>query len=66
VKITRHTPVADLPDPMRVEEVAAKLDVSTGIVYAMVKAGQLGFRLGRLVRIPRAAVVSLLEPGIAS
>jgi excisionase family DNA binding protein len=64
--VTRHTPLAELPDPLRVEEVAAKLDCSAGVVYAMARSGELAsVRLGRLLRIPRAALARLIEHGVA-
>jgi excisionase family DNA binding protein len=59
--IDRFTDIADLPALCRVHEVAAWLDCSRGEVYALVKAGALSsVRLGRLVRIPREALVALV------
>lgn len=52
--ITRTTPVADLPELLRVEEAAAFLGVSRGLVYEMVKRGDLpSIKLGRLTRVRR-------------
>jgi excisionase family DNA binding protein len=60
-RISRFTQIRDLPDPMRVPEAAAKLDVSTGCVYQMIRSNQLAaIRLGRLLRIPREALEALL------
>ena len=53
-EITRHTPLADLPELLRVEEAAAYLDVSKGLVFEMCRRGDLpSVRLGRLVRVRR-------------
>ena len=62
--ITRTTPLADLPELCRVPEVAAWMDTSRGIVYALVKSGTLpSVRLGRLVRVPRSALAALVAEG---
>ena len=67
MKVTRYTPVEDLPEFLRAEEVAAKLDCSASTIYALVKSGTLAsIPLGRLVRIPRAAVAAWLDKGAAS
>ena len=56
-QVTRHTPLADLAEFLRVDEVAAHLDCSKGTVYEAIRCGQLRHcRIGRLVRIPRDAV----------
>jgi excisionase family DNA binding protein len=60
--ISRFTPFEELPDPMRVEEFAAKADIGTGTVYRMIEDGALPyFRWGRLVRIPRSALLALSD-----
>jgi excisionase family DNA binding protein len=52
--ITRHTPLADLPEFLRCEEAAAFLGVSKGIVYELARRGELpSVRFGRLLRIKR-------------
>ena len=52
--ITRLTALADLPELLRVEEAAAWLDVSRGLVFEMCRRGDLpSVRLGRLVRVRR-------------
>jgi excisionase family DNA binding protein len=62
VTITRFTPLASCPEMLRVEECAAVLDVSKGVVYAMCKAGTLGScRIGRLCRVPRAALQQFID-----
>jgi len=56
--ITRFTPFEELPDPMRVEEFAAKADIGIGTVYRMVERGELPVqRYGRLIRIRREALL---------
>ncbi len=58
--VTRLTPHAELPEMLRVEEVAAFWDCGKGVIYAMVQSGALAsIRLGRLVRIPRSALAAL-------
>ena len=60
--ITRHTPLDDLPELLRVEEAATWLDVSRGIVYDLVKRRDLrGVRFGRLLRIPREALAERIR-----
>ncbi len=55
--ITRTTPITDLPELLRVEEVAAWADVGKGTAYEAVRSGSLpSVRIGRLVRVPRAAL----------
>jgi excisionase family DNA binding protein len=54
VTITRHTPLTDLPELLRVEEAAAYLGIGKGLAYEMVRRGDLAsVRLGRLVRVLR-------------
>lgn len=56
--ITRKTPLADLPELCRAEEVAAYYGTSKGVVYEMVRRGELpSVRLGRLLRIKRDGLV---------
>ena len=50
----------DLPEFLRVDEVASVLRVSRGCVYEMVAEGRLvSVRAGRLLRIPREAILAL-------
>jgi excisionase family DNA binding protein len=57
--ITRETPLDDLPELLRVDELARWCDCGTGVIYDSVKTGALAsVRLGRLVRIPRSALVA--------
>ena len=61
-KITRMTPVSDLPELLSVPEAAAWLHIGTGLTYEMVRRGDLpSVRLGRLVRIQRSGIVAWLE-----
>jgi excisionase family DNA binding protein len=49
----------DLPEYVRVEDAARFLGISRGLVYEMVKRGELtGRKFGRLLRIPKAALKS--------
>lgn len=58
--ITRQTAVADLPELLRVEEVAQWLDIGRGTAYELVRTGALPcVRLGRLVRVPRLALAGM-------
>jgi excisionase family DNA binding protein len=57
--VSRTTPLADLPEFLRVDECADVLGVGRGLVYGMVKSGELpSVRFGRLVRVPRAGLVA--------
>ena len=59
--ITRLTPIADLPDLVRVSEAATVLDVSEGTVRGLLARGELAMvRCGRLVRIPRSSLVNFV------
>jgi excisionase family DNA binding protein len=61
VTITRHTPINELPEVCRVQEVATVLDCSVGVVYEMIRHGQLAhLKLGRLIRVPRSSVAALV------
>jgi excisionase family DNA binding protein len=58
--ITRLTRFEDLPEMLRVPEVAAWLGTSKDVVYAMVKRGELPSRkYGRLLRVQRDGLVTL-------
>ncbi len=55
--ITRDTLLADLPELLRVQELAAWADCSKGVVYTSIRCDQLAHvKLGRLIRIPRSAL----------
>ena len=59
--VNRHTPLADLPEFLRVEEAAVWLDCGRGIVYDLAKTGALpSVRLGRLLRISRDGLAKLV------
>ncbi len=59
--ITRTTPRDEWPEMLRVPEVATLADCSEGAVYEAIRSGTLPcVRFGRLVRVPRAAIVRLL------
>lgn len=60
--ITRKTPLEELPELLSVAEAAAWLKIGRGLAYEMVRRGDLAsVRLGRLVRVPRAALASILK-----
>ena len=57
--VTRRTPLADLPELLRVNEVAIWADVGRGVVYDAVRRGALpSIFLGRLCRIPRTGLAA--------
>ena len=57
---TAYVPFADLPDVLTTEQAAAALQVDCKTVRSMVRRGELrGVRCGRLIRIPKAALVEL-------
>jgi excisionase family DNA binding protein len=61
VTITRTTPIHALPELLRVEEAAAWADVSRGVIYESIRRGALpAVHLGRLVRVPRAALAVMV------
>ena len=54
-----------LPEPAvyNVDEAAAKLGVSRNTYYALAARGELpAIRIGRLLKVPKAALDRLLEP----
>ncbi len=62
--VTRATPFKDLPEFLRAEEVAAVLGCRKGLVYALADRGELrSVRFGRLLRVPRAALLELERAG---
>ncbi len=61
--IDRRTAIDDLPQLLRVSEVASFLDVSQGLVYELIRSGELpAVWLGRLVRVDRNALAVLTVP----
>ncbi len=60
--VTRSTPASDLPELLSVEEVAAFCGIGRSLAYSLVARGELpSVRLGRLVRVPRAAILAMVE-----
>ena len=58
--ITRHTPFDDLPEFLKVEELAKWLGIGRGTAYSLVASGQIkAVRLGRLVRIAKSELSGL-------
>lgn len=57
------TRLADLPDVLTVPEAAAALRIGRDAAYALVRNGELyAVRVGRTLRVPKTAVLELLEP----
>lgn len=58
-RITRRTPLADLPELLSVPEAATWLHIGLGLAYELVRRGELqSVRLGRLVRVTRAGLAT--------
>ncbi len=58
--IARTTPLAELPELLRVPEAASWAGVGRGVLYTMIASGELPVvRFGRLVRIHRDALAAL-------
>jgi excisionase family DNA binding protein len=61
-EIERHTPIEHLPQMLRVEEAAVWTDTSPWTIREAIRHGQLAhLRLGRLIRIPRDALVAMIN-----
>lgn len=57
---TEYIPFAGLPDVLTTDQAAAALQVDVKTVRAMIRRGELrGVRCGRLIRVPKAALVEL-------
>ena len=51
----------DLPDAAKVEEAAAVLNISPGLLRREIAAGRVrAIRFGRILRVPRSVVAELL------
>jgi excisionase family DNA binding protein len=58
--INRRTPIDQLPEFLRVDETAQYLDCNEATVYDLAQKGTLRcFRVGRLLRIHRSALLEL-------
>jgi excisionase family DNA binding protein len=56
--VTRMTAVEDLPELLRVHEVATWSDVSKGVVYMEIRRGHLPHvTFGRIVRVTKAGLI---------
>jgi excisionase family DNA binding protein len=66
--ITRKTPLADLPEFLTVDEVADWLALGRGLVYALVRSGELpSVKFGtKVIRVPREALAELVKVRVAS
>lgn len=61
------TRIEDLPDVLTVQQVAEVLQCSDKHVYDLAAEGAIRrIKVGRLVRIPRQALVEFLNGGMAS
>lgn len=55
-----YVPFAGLPDVLTTDQAAAALQVDPKTLRAMIRRGELrGVRCGRLIRVPKAALVEL-------
>jgi excisionase family DNA binding protein len=56
-----HADLCDLPPVLTVEEAAKVLRISRGSAYESVRAGGIpSIRIGRTIRVPRQALLSML------
>ena len=59
-RITRTTPVELLPELLSPDEVRAWLGLGRSTVYDAIRRGELPHkRFGRMLRVPKAAIVEL-------
>lgn len=59
---SEYRPFADLPDVLTTDQAAAALQVDPKTIRSMVRRGELrAVRCGRLLRVPKAALVELCE-----
>lgn len=57
-----YVPFADLPDIMTTSQAAAALQVDPKTLRSMIRRGELrAVRCGRLIRVPKTALVELCE-----
>jgi excisionase family DNA binding protein len=61
--VTTSAPILDdLPEAARVEEAAAVLNISPGLLRREIAAGRVrAIRFGRIIRVPRSVVAELLQ-----
>ena len=61
--ISRATPIEQLPEFLRVDEFAAYLGIGRGLAYEMARTDTRlsAFYCGRLLRIPRSALIALAK-----
>jgi excisionase family DNA binding protein len=60
LSITRTTPIAELPEFLRPDELADYLDVGRSAVYELLRRGEIAsVRCGRLLRIPKSAIAAM-------
>jgi excisionase family DNA binding protein len=56
-RINRSTPVTDLPELLTVDEAAAAIECSRGLIYELVRRNELPhMRFGRVLRVKREGV----------
>jgi excisionase family DNA binding protein len=55
--ISRSTPLADLPEMLRVDEASRWLGISKGLCYELCRTQQIqSVKFGRLTRVPKATL----------
>jgi excisionase family DNA binding protein len=61
--LTRHTHYDDLPEYLTAEECRTYLALSRGGMYDLLRRGEIPHRrFGRVIRIPKTALVDGLSP----
>jgi excisionase family DNA binding protein len=61
-EVTEVMSLDEMPDVLKVEEMAKLLRIGRGIAYEMVRRNEIrSLRFGRAIRIPKQAVVEYLS-----
>ena len=64
IRVTRNTPLDDLPMLMSVAELRCWLNLSRSKIYELISSGEISsIRFGRSIKIPRDCLKSLIEAG---
>ena len=60
--VNRSTPLDRLPQYLTIEEICHLLNIGRSLGYELVRSGELpAIRFGRLLRIPKSALLAHLE-----